>query len=71
MLYAWDPLRSTPAVGDINLDGVLDVVAAGGHVSTGGRGMLYGWTNLSRAVTSEVGLQPPYSVPWPMYRGGN
>lgn len=70
-LYAWDSLRSTPVVGDINTDGVLDIIAAGGHTSSGGRGMLYGWTNLSLKVTSDPGLQPPYSVPWPMYRGGS
>ncbi|MCO6429436.1 MAG: hypothetical protein J5J00_01125 [Deltaproteobacteria bacterium] len=71
MLYAFDTLRSTPAVGDVNNDGQLDVVIAGGHTSSGGLGVLYGWTNFGDVLQSSPGLQAPLSVPWQMFRGNS
>lgn len=67
-LFAWGTLKSTPAVGDINNDGVLDVVIGGIHVFNGGKGMLYAWTNLAQFIASPQGLQAAYSTPWPMFR---
>lgn len=67
-LYTGDTIRSTPAVADINLDGVLDIVVAGGQ-SGSTRGMLFSWTNLSGLLGSAAGVHPVYAAPWPMARG--
>ncbi len=67
-LFAWGTLKSTPAVGDINGDGKLDVVIGGAHVFNGGRGMLYAWTDFAGLLNSPPGSHPPYSAPWPMFR---
>lgn len=67
-LYAGETIRSTPAIADLNGDGILDVVAAGGTASSRNGG-LYGWTNLHNFISSSAGIHPPYSAPWPMYRG--
>ncbi len=61
-------IRSTPAIADINSDGVLDIIAASGAKGSSSGG-LFGWTNLQDFITSPAGLQPPNSAPWPMYRG--
>lgn len=66
-LYAGASLRATPAVADINLDGVLDVVIASGRRN--GHGMLFGWTDLAGLLGSTAGAHPAYSAPWPMARG--
>jgi hypothetical protein len=74
-LWGWWTLKSTPAVGDVDGDGDLEVVIGGGHAyATGGagvRGMLYAWTNFQAAgLASPGGTQADYSAPWPMFRGG-
>jgi FG-GAP repeat len=67
-LFTWKTVKSTPAVGDINGDGVLDVVIGSGNVlNSGSRGQLYAWTNIQ--LGSPGGAQAPYSAPWPMFRG--
>ncbi len=67
-MFTWQVLKSTPAVGDLNNDGVLDLVIGGGNFySANGNGQLYAWTNIK--LGSAAGKQTPYSAPWPMYRG--
>ena len=65
-------VKSTPAVGDINQDGQLDLFIGGEHVHAPGRGLLYGWTRFggpSNPINSPAGSQEPGSAPWPMFRG--
>jgi hypothetical protein len=69
-LFAWKTLKSTPAVGDINADGKLDLVIGGGHVwNDRQRGMLYAWTDFASHITSVPSSQPAFSAPWAMFRG--
>jgi outer membrane protein assembly factor BamB len=68
-LFTWDTMKATPAVGDINNDGVLEVVMGGGNFYNNGYGMLYAWTSLAGHIQSTPGSQPAYSAPWPMFRG--
>ncbi|MCU0491772.1 MAG: FG-GAP-like repeat-containing protein [Chloroflexaceae bacterium] len=70
-LFAWGTLESTPAVGDINGDGKLDMVIGGIHVFNegGNRGMLYAWTDFAGRINSPAGNKKAFSAPWPMFRG--
>ena len=67
-LFAWETLKSTPAVGDINADGVLDLVIGGSHIFNSSRGHLYAWTNFAGLLNSAPGSQTPYTAPWPQFR---
>jgi hypothetical protein len=66
-LFGWKTVKSTPAVGDVNLDGKLDVIIGGGHIFSE-RGMLYAWTDFAGLLNSPQGSQPAYSAPWPQFR---
>jgi hypothetical protein len=55
--------HATPAVGDMNGDGNLEV-------ATGAGTKMFVWTNLSSVIKSGVrGNNPAYYAPWPMFRG--
>lgn len=55
--------HATPAVGDMNNDGILEVAAGAG-------GSMFVWTNLGATITSGArGSHPAYYAPWPMFHG--
>lgn len=63
------PLRGALAVGDVNQDGILDLIAAGGTNAFDGRAILYGWSHFASLTASQPGTALPYAAPWPLYRG--
>ena len=65
------PIKSSPAVGDLDGDGVLEVVVgANGGSANPDQGALYVWTGLAGLITSPPGIHTPYSAPWPQFKGG-
>ncbi|MBC8075981.1 MAG: VCBS repeat-containing protein [Chloroflexales bacterium] len=55
--------HATPAVGDMNGDGTLEVAAGAG-------GAMFVWTNLANTIKSGArGSNPAYYAPWPMFHG--
>jgi hypothetical protein len=73
-LFMWYPVRGTPAVGDIDNDGKLELAMGGSHSSDSNaafqnRAFLYVWRDLATAISSQAGPYPAYSAPWPQFQG--
>lgn len=68
-LYSLRPIKSTPAMGDIDGNGTLDVVIGSGHFKSIPNGVVYAWTGMAGLINSPAGQQSPYAAPWPMFRG--
>lgn len=68
-LFTWKTLKSIPAIGDVDGDGILDLVIGGGHIYKSSFGHLYSFTNFAAKITSTPGIFAPYAAPWPMARG--
>ena len=55
--------HGTPAVGDMNGDGALEVAAGAGR-------SMFVWTNLASVIKSGArGSNPAFYAPWPMFHG--
>ncbi len=54
--------RNTPVMADIDGDGDLELIAAGG-------GKVFVWHNFEDLKGSTAGLNEPYTSDWPMWRG--
>lgn len=64
-------IKSSPAVGDLNGDGILEVVVgANAGTSNPDQGALYVWTDLAGRIQSSPGIHQPYAAPWPQFKGG-
>jgi hypothetical protein len=67
-MFSLYTVKSTPAVGDIDGDGDLEVVI-GGSGKNGVGAYLYAWTDFAGLLGSSAGPLPGYSAPWPTFRG--
>lgn len=68
-MFTWYPLAMTPAVGDLDNNGTLEVVIGGSHLSDSSRGYLFAWTNFAGQFATPRGTAAAYSAPWPMFGG--
>lgn len=63
-------LNNSVAVGDLDGDGILDLVAAGGDAELFGfNGVVYAWTGFKDILKSPPGSGVPFAAPWPKFRG--
>ena len=60
------PTRATPAVGDLDNDGKLDLVTLGR--SETGEGSIFAWGNFNSTLRSTSGFLSPYTAMFPMFR---
>lgn len=72
-LFTWMTVRNSPAIGDLDNDGDLEVAIGGSHAGPNyegtANGYLYVWTDFASRLGSPAGTLPAYSAPWPQYRG--
>ena len=61
--------RSTPAIGDINLDRLPDIFVGSSGSHSSGKAKLYGWTNFLELLPTDPGMHEAFDAPWPQHRG--
>lgn len=72
-MFMWMPIRSTPAIADIDNDGKLEIVVGGSHTSynnseTQQKAVIYVWRDIEKAISSDTGPYRSYSAPWPQFQ---
>lgn len=60
-LRASRPLSASPAVGDLDGDGLPEVVAAGSAIHV--------WSSLTQVIGTNAGPRPPFTLAWPHFKG--
>jgi hypothetical protein len=78
-LWMWFLNNSTPAIGDIDNDGKLELASGGSHTNaaygfsspSNGPGFVYAWRDFDTWLGSPAAPnRPRFAAPWPMYHGG-
>lgn len=67
-MFMWMPIRTTPAIADIDNDGKLEIVVGGSHSGNPDNAFVYVWRDLEQAISSASGPYPAYSAPWPQFQ---
>ena len=60
-------IKNLVAIGDLNHDGIPEIVAAG--TGKNNAGFVRIWSNLAGILGSSPGNKTPYTLSWPMFRG--
>lgn len=64
-LQTGDVVLSTAAIGDVNSDGIIDIVAAS---KKGSSGAVYAWTNFQQSISSSAPAVTSPGVIWGMFK---
>jgi hypothetical protein len=77
VLWMWLFNASTPAIGDLDNNGTLELAAGGTNIHTdynfpaSGPGFMYAWGDFASWLGSPPAAgRTPYATPWPMAHGG-
>ena len=62
-------IQGTPAVADINNDGLLDLFIGSKRNYNQSHGVIHGWTGFPGVLSTSFGTLLESSTPWPMARG--
>ncbi len=71
LAYTASTLRASPAVGDLDGDGLYELMIGGGNSAARGSGFIYTWTGFEGSLGSEPENGAKGELPWPTARGDN